>query len=46
VFALQFLVPATTMPAWLFAVALLLRRCILFLAVAFGASAIIARLFS
>ena len=46
VFAVQFLVPATKMPAWLFAVALLLGRCVLFLAVAFGASAIIARLFS
>jgi hypothetical protein len=34
------------MPAWLFAVALFLGRCVLFLAVAFGASAIIARLFS
>jgi membrane protein YqaA with SNARE-associated domain len=46
VFAVQFLVPATKMPAWLFAVALFLGRCVLFLAVAFGASAIIARLFS
>lgn len=46
VFAVQFLVPATKMPAWLFAIALLLGRCVLFLAVAFGASAIITRLFS
>jgi membrane protein YqaA with SNARE-associated domain len=46
VFAVQFLVPATRMPAWLFAVALLLGRCVLFLAVAFGASAILGRLFS
>jgi membrane protein YqaA with SNARE-associated domain len=45
VVAVQFLVPATKMPAWLFAVALFLGRCVLFLAVAFGASAIIARLF-
>ena len=46
VFAVQFLVPATKMPVCLFAVALFLGRCVLFLAVAFGASAIIARLFS
>ena len=46
VFAVQFLVPATTMPAWLFGIALFLGRCVLFLVVAFGDSAIIGRLFS
>lgn len=46
VFAVQFLVPATKMPVWVFAVALFLGRCILFLAVAFGASAVIARLWT
>lgn len=45
VLAVQFIVPATRMPVWLFAVALLLGRCVLFLAVAFGASAIVGRLF-
>src|SRR6478735_928778 len=44
VFAVQFLVPATKMPTWVFAVALFLGRCILFLAVAFGASAVIDRI--
>lgn len=44
IFAVQFLVPATKMPIWVFSVALFLGRCILFLAVAFGASAILARI--
>ncbi|HEY5980142.1 MAG TPA: hypothetical protein VIT41_10955 [Microlunatus sp.] len=44
--AVQFLVPATKLPTWLFAVALFLGRCVLFLAVAFGARAIVQRLFS
>lgn len=46
IFAVQFLVPATRMPVWVFAVALFLGRCLLFLAVAFGASAILERLWS
>lgn len=41
IFAVQFLVPATKMPVWLFAVALFVGRCLLFLAIAFGASAIV-----
>lgn len=45
IFALQFIIPATKMPAWLFAVALFLGRCVLFLAIAFGANAVIARFF-
>lgn len=46
ILAVQFLVPATTMRTWVFALAVFLGRCVLFLAVAFGASAIIERLFS
>jgi ABC-type microcin C transport system permease subunit YejB len=38
--------PSVRRSARLFAVALLLGRCVLFLAVAFGASALIQRLFS
>jgi membrane protein YqaA with SNARE-associated domain len=44
ILTVQFLVPATTMRTWVFALAMFLGRCVLFLAVAFGASAIIARL--
>lgn len=44
IFAVQFIVPATKMPIWVFSVALFLGRCILFLAVAFGASAILERI--
>lgn len=46
IFAVQFLVPATKMPIWVFAVSLFLGRCLLFLAVAFGASAVLQRLWS
>ncbi|MDN5762797.1 MAG: hypothetical protein L0H41_10825 [Microlunatus sp.] len=43
-FAVQFIIPATKMSVWLFSAAVLLGRCTLFLAVAFGASAVIDRL--
>jgi membrane protein YqaA with SNARE-associated domain len=46
IFAVQFLIPPTTMPVWLFGVVMLLGRCVLLLAVAFGASALVGRLFS
>jgi len=44
IFAVQFIVPATKMPVWVFSGALFLGRCILFLAVAFGASAVLDRI--
>lgn len=43
IFAVQFMVPATKMPVWVFSAALFLGRGLLFLAVAFGASAILER---
>lgn len=43
-FAVQFIVPATKMPAWVFAVTVFLGRSLLYLAIAFGAGAIFARL--
>lgn len=43
--ALQFVIPATKMPIWVFSTALLLGRCTLFLAIAFGASAVVERVF-
>ena len=46
ILAVQFLIPATRMPTWLFGIVLFLGRCVLFLAVAFGASALISQLFS
>ncbi|MFT4165341.1 MAG: hypothetical protein QM650_08875 [Microlunatus sp.] len=42
--AVQFIVPATKMPAWVYAVTVLVGRSILFLAIAFGASAIVTSL--
>lgn len=46
ILAVQLLIPATQMPTWVFGVTLFLGRCLLFLAVAFGASALIGQLFS
>ena len=42
--AVQFIVPATKMPTWVYAMTVLVGRSILFLAIAFGASAIIGQL--
>ena len=42
--AVQFIVPATKMPTWVYTVTVLVGRSVLFLAIAFGASAIVAHL--
>lgn len=42
--AVQFIVPATKMPTSVYAVTVLIGRSVLFLAIAFGASAIVAQL--
>ena len=44
--AVQFIVPATKMPAWVFAVTVFLGRSLLYLAIAFGAGAIFTRLWN
>lgn len=44
--AVQFIVPATKLPAWVYAVTVLVGRSILFLAIVFGASAIVTSLWS